>query len=178
MIPFEENILDSDFTVDEILRLATNIEIDQSSGIPELDSKIFKDIIQIFPGSLQNVSNWRPISILPIQGKILEHLIHKQIMLFLVDNKIINEHQFGFMPGKPTSHAIFNVTKYSYDTINKGNICGCICIDMSKAFGSVYHPRLLLKFESLGLVEIFLNWFKSYLVRAQNVLFSGIKSNT
>ena len=58
MIPFEENILDSDFTVDEILRLATNIEIDQSRGIPELDSKIFKDIIQIFPGSLQNVSNY------------------------------------------------------------------------------------------------------------------------
>ena len=85
---------------------------------------------------------------------------------------------FLIMPGKPTSHAIFNVTKYSHDTINKGNICGCICIDMSKAFGSVYHPRLLLKFESLGLVEIFLKWFKSYLVRSQNVLFSGIKSNT
>ena len=51
------------------------------------------------------------------------------------------------MPGKPTSHTIFNVTKHSYDNINKGTIYGSIFIDMPKAFGSVYHHRLLLKFK-------------------------------
>ena len=95
-----------------------------------------------------------------------------------MNNTIINEHQYGFMPGRSTSHAIFEVTKYLYDNINKGNVCGSVFIDISKAFDSVYHPRLLLKLERLGLHEIFLKWFKSYLIRAQKTLFNKIKSTT
>ena len=209
-IPSDDNKLEFDpFTIDEVIRLATEIELDKSSGIPEYNSTIFKDLIQTIPeifcrmynsslnegnfpnswstgmvipipkaGSLQNVSNWRPISILPIQGKILEYLIHKRLMPFLLENHIINEHQYGFVPGRSTSHAIFEVTKYLYDNINKGNICGSVFIDIAKAFDSVYHPRLLLKLERLGLGNCYMNWFKSYLERSQNVLFNKIKSST
>ena len=48
----------------------------------------------------------------------------------------------------------------------------------SKAFDSVYHPRLLLKLERLGFCNIYIEWCKSYLIRAQNVLFNKIKSST
>ena len=145
------------FTVDEIIKLATDIEIDKSSGIPEFNSRIFKDVLQEIPevfckmyngsiteghfpdtwssclvipipksGSLQQVTNWRPISILLIQGKIMEHLVHKRLMPFLLDKQIISHHQFRFMPGRSTSQAIFEVTKYLYDNINKG-----IIVDLS-----------------------------------------------
>ena len=102
-IEMPEDILGFDpFTIDEVIRLSSEIEIDKSSGIPDLNSRIFKDVIRIIPGafckmynksveegifpvswsksivipmpkagSLQYASNWRPISILPIQGKIL-----------------------------------------------------------------------------------------------------------
>ena len=204
-----DNTLDFEpFTINEIIRLSADIEIDKSSGIPEFNSKIFKDIIKTIPGvfcslynmslregvfpatwsaglvipipkngSLQNVSNWRPISILPIQGKILEHLIHRRLMSHIIDNSLLDCNQFGFVPGRSTSQAIFEVTKYLYDNINKGNICGSVFIDISKAFDSVYHPRLLLKLERFGLCELYLNWFKSYLVRSQCVLFNKVKSS-
>ena len=62
---------------------------------------------------------------------------------------------------------------YNYDNINKSNFCGSIFIDISKAFDSVYHPRLLLKLEHLGLSNIYINWFKSFnLLRSQRVLFN------
>ena len=99
-------------------------------------------------------------------------------MPFLVDNNIISGNQYGFMPGKSTSQAIFEVTKYLYDNINKGNLCGSVFIDISKAFDSVYHPRLLLKLERLGLDNVYLSWFKSYLIRSQCVLFNKIKSTS
>ena len=196
------------FTIDEVIKLSSEIEIEKSSGIPDFNSKIFKDTIKtipsifcrmynksvvegIFPvswskgtvipipkaGSLQQASNWRPISILPIQGKILEHLIQKRIMTFLLENNIISSNQYGFMPGRSTAQAIFEVSKYSFDNINKGNICGLVFIDVSKAFDSVYHPRLLLKLEHLGLCNLYIEWFKSYLLRYQCVLFNKTHSS-
>ena len=195
------------FTIDEVIKLSTQIETDKSSGIPDFNSRIFKDVLKHIPGvfcnmynkslvegdfpiswskgvvypipkagSLQHASNWRPISILPIQGKILEHLIHKRIMSFIIDNGIISLNQFGFMPGRSTSQAIFEVSKFLFDNINTGNICGSVFIDISKAFDSVYHPRLLLKLERLGLGNLYIEWFKSYLTRSQSVLFNKITS--
>ena len=82
------------------------------------------------------------------------------------------------MPGRSTSQAIIEVTKYLYDNINMGNFCGSVFINISKAFDSVYHPGLLLKLERLGLNEIYLLLFKSYLVRSQRVLFNKTKSMT
>ena len=38
--------------------------------------------------------------------------------------------------------------KSAYDNIDKGSF---VFIDSAKAFDSVYHPRLLLKLEKLGL---------------------------
>ena len=197
------------FTIDEVIRLSTEIEVDKSSGIPEFNSTVFKDVIKTIPGvfctmynksieegifptgwskgivipipkagSLQHASNWRPISILPIQGKILEHLIHSRLMPFIMENNIISCNQYGFMPGRSTSHTIFELTKYLFDNINKGNICGSVFIDISKAFDSVYHPQLLLKLERLGLGEIYIKWFRSYLVRSQSVTFNKIKSTS
>ena len=195
------------FTIEEVIRLSSEIEIDKSSGIPDFNSRIFKDVIKTIPdifckmynksieegvfptswskgtvipipkaGSLQYASNWRPISILPIQGKILEHLVHSRIMPFLIENNIISSNQYGFMPGRSTSQAVFEVSKYLFDNINKGNICGSVFIDISKAFDSVYHPRLLLKLEHLGLCNMYVEWFRSYLLRSQCVLFNTIYS--
>ena len=106
------------------------------------------------------------------EPQILEHLIHSRLMPFVMENNIISCNQYGFMPGRSTSHAIFELTKYLFDNTNKGNICGSVFIDISKAFDSVYHPRLLLKLERLGLGQIYIKWFRSYLLRSQSVFFN------
>ena len=41
-------------------------------------------------GDLSKCTNYRPISLLPLPGKILEHIIHDRINAFCNNNKIIN----------------------------------------------------------------------------------------
>ena len=46
-----------------------------------------------------------------IFSKILEKLVHKQMLKYLLEYKMINENQFGFLPGKSTHEAIFKIVQ-------------------------------------------------------------------
>ena len=47
----------------------------------------------------QLVKNYRPISLLPICGKIFEKLIFDNLYAYLVSNNLITKNQTGFVPG-------------------------------------------------------------------------------
>ena len=47
-------------------------------------------------GSKLDMTNYRPISVLPICSKILEKLMLTRLLDFLDKNNIIYKHQFGF----------------------------------------------------------------------------------
>ena len=54
-------------------------------------------VIPIHKGdSVPKVSNYRPISLLPIFSKIMERLIYNQFMEYIEKNKILSNLQFGF----------------------------------------------------------------------------------
>ena len=54
-------------------------------------------VIPIYKGgNSEDVTNYRPISLLPIPGKILETIIHAQFMTYLEHHKLINNLQHGF----------------------------------------------------------------------------------
>ena len=54
----------------------------------------------------------RPISLLPLPGKICEHLIHAQIDSFLERNNLLTKFQNGFRTKRSTALTIFD---YLYD---------------------------------------------------------------
>ena len=62
-------------------------------------------------GNINNPGNWRPISNTNIYAKILEKLVLKQLSRHLQVNKMISEHQYGFVPGRSTHEAIFKFVK-------------------------------------------------------------------
>ena len=55
------------------------------------------------------MTNYRPLSVLPIFSKILERLMHKRLLNLLTLNNSLFEHQFGFQPKKTTSMAILDI---------------------------------------------------------------------
>ena len=48
-------------------------------------------------GNLTQVRNYRPISLLPLPGKLLEKLVHKQLSEHLEENSLITKFQHGFL---------------------------------------------------------------------------------
>ena len=47
----------------------------------------------------QNVKNYRPVSLLPIFGKIFERLIYNEMYSFFIENDLMSSNQSGFKQG-------------------------------------------------------------------------------
>ena len=128
-------------------------------------------------GDSKVVENYRPISLLPIPGKILEKLIHTQLSFYLEENELLTEHQFGFRKQRSTSHAISQLLNQIYTNINKSVITTAVYIDFSKAFNCVQHSTLLNKLSALNLGHNALKWITSYLKdRQQRTLVNNTYS--
>ena len=50
-------------------------------------------------GDKQILKNYRPISLLPIAGKIFERLLYDRMFEFFIENNLISNNQSGFRPG-------------------------------------------------------------------------------
>ena len=62
----------------------------------------------------QLLENYRPVSTLPVFGKILEKLIYVRFYDFFVSKGIIHENQYGFRKGHSTSHALNYSVEHVY----------------------------------------------------------------
>ena len=120
-------------------------------------------------GNLSHPGNWRPISMTNIFSKILEKLVHRQVLKYFIDNNIIYENQYGFLPGKSTHEAIFKIVHQIYSAINIKKLMGMLLLDVAKAFNCLDHEILFKKMKNVGFSKNVICWFKSYLNRSQRV---------
>ena len=56
------------------------------------------------------LKNYRPVSLLPICGKILERLMFNEMFEFFIENKLISSSQFGFKPGDSCISQLLSIT--------------------------------------------------------------------
>ena len=129
-------------------------------------------------GDVSNPGNWRPISLTNIFSKVLEKLIHKQLLKYLLDNEVLSNFQYGFLPGRSTHEAIFRTVKDIYSSINQRKLLGILSLDIAKAFNCISHEILFLKMEKYGFSLNVVNWFRSYLNRLQKVTIGSEVSDT
>ena len=115
-------------------------------------------------GNPQIFDNYRPISLLPIFGKIFEKIIYSRLYSFFISQMVIYEKQFGFRTNHSTSHAVnYSVHKILKNLEEKNHVIG-IFIDLSKAFDTIDHEKLLVKLEHYGIRGNSYNLIKSYLL--------------
>ena len=111
------------------------------------------------PGKDPSVAkSFRPISLLCHTYNLFERLILNRIAEH-VDAKLIPE-QAGFRPGKSCTSQLLNLTEHIEDGYEKRLITGAVFVDLSAAYDTVNHRRLLSKvLEMTGDVHL------TYLIR-------------
>ena len=125
------------------------------------------------------VGNCRPISIIPIFGKIFENLIYAKFMSFLNKECILYDYQFGFCSKRSTDLAILDIHRKLIDDFENNNFACSMFLDFAKAFDTVNKNILLQKLNAYGVRGIAHDWFKSYLKdRKQMVKLGNILSES
>ena len=149
-----------------------------SSGIFPDAMKVSKVIPVFKKGNSDELSNYRPISLLSSFSKILERLMYNRLYTFLDKHCILIPQQFGFRQNHSTETALIYASDLLYNYCEKNEFALGLYVDLSKAFDCLDHRILLHKLDHYGIRGTALDWFRSYLSnRRQLTRYNGTDSD-
>ena len=94
-------------------------------------------------GKKDHVENYRPISLLSIISKALERCVLNHILNHIQSH--VHSAQHGFANGKSCTSQLLSVLHTTGKNLNKGLRSDVVLMDISKAFDTVDHSKLLQK---------------------------------
>ena len=98
-----------------------------------------------------NLTNYRPISILPCFSKVLESAMYRRVMNYLNMNNILNSHQYRFRKKHSTFMTILELINKIFQSFENNAYTIGIFIDLKKAFDTADHSILLSKLNFYGI---------------------------
>ena len=123
---------------------------------------------------LNDMNNYRPISLLSALSKPLERHVHKHLTDFLEKNKLLYVNQSGFRENHSCQTALSHIIDSWLEAINNTQMTGAVFLDLKKAFDLVNHEILLKKLTAYHIGEKSITFLKSYLSdRKQKVFIHG-----
>ena len=121
-------------------------------------------VIPLYKGrELDQVINYRPISLLITISKVLEKIVYIHVYKFLQDNKILYNSQYGFHSKHSCEQTILELIGNVIQAKDKGMHTAALFLDLSKPFDTLNHEVLLKKLERYGIRGICNDWFGDYL---------------
>ena len=99
--------------------------------------------------------------------------MYARLIDFINKHDIIFKHQYGFLKGKSTEHAILDLYFNSFTANEKQKKIACIFQGIANAFDTVNHEILLYKLDYYAVQGIGLEWFRSYLSHRQQAAKIG-----
>lgn len=96
-------------------------------------------------GNSCQLNNFRPISMIPIFSKIVEHIMKDQVMRYINGRNLLHANQSGFRQNHSTTTLLTGLTDSIRRKLNEKKNCVLVSLDLSKAFDKVVHSWLIKK---------------------------------
>ena len=139
------------------------VNLSITTGIIPDDLKVARVVPLYKKKTKTNVENYRPISVLSIISKIFERIVFNQLNNLLTEHKLLYIFHSGFRSSYSTDTCLIHLTDYITQECDNGNYTGMVLLDLQKAFDTVDHAILLKKLSGVGVTELSICWFRSYL---------------
>ena len=114
-------------------------------------------------GNHQEISNYRPISLLTSFSKVVERIMFNRLSSHLEINSILAKEQFGFRPNAYTEQAAYIMTSGILTAFSDKLMVGGIFCGLHKAFDCLNHEILIKKPKYYGIQGKFNALIESYL---------------
>ena len=120
----------------------------------------------------ENYKNYRPVTNLLFVSKLIERVVQTRLEHQLVRNKLISDKNYAYMKKHCTEHLLLKVVNDLYLAFDQNHPTVVILLDLSAAFDTVDHDKLLHILEhEIGITGTALKWFASFLKgRSQKVM--------
>ena len=112
-------------------------------------------------GDLENIRNYRPISVLLCFSRMIERIMYNWLYKYLCKEKLLYSKQFGFQKIYSVDHAIFHLVNQIHVSFENDKYTLRVFVNLSKAFGTVDHSILLKNLDMYSVNTTTLPWFAS-----------------
>uniref|UniRef100_A0A8C3I5X8 Reverse transcriptase domain-containing protein n=1 Tax=Chrysemys picta bellii TaxID=8478 RepID=A0A8C3I5X8_CHRPI len=158
--------------VAELLTMVCNLSF-KSAPVPN-GWKIANVMPTFKKGSRGDPSNYRPVSLTSVLGKLVETILKNKIVRYVEEHKLMGKSQHGFCKGKSCFTNLLEFFEGVSKHVDKGHPVDIVYLGFQKAFDKVPHQRLLHKLSCHGIRGKVLsgieNWLKD---REQRVGING-----
>ena len=115
------------------------------------DAWKFAEVIPLLKeGDHEVASNNRPLSLLAVASKICDQVVLDQFSAYLFSNGRLSSHQSGNKKLHSTETLSLFMADHLLEAMDKKNLTTLTLLDLSKAFDSLNHNKLLAKLSSVG----------------------------
>ena len=98
------------------------------------------------------VKHYRPISLLPIFGKMFERVIYNSLFNYFQSNRLSTPSQSGFLPGDSCIAQFISIIPEIQTAFHENPTVGVrgVLLDISKRFDKVWHDGIIFKLKAYG----------------------------
>jgi hypothetical protein len=119
---------------------------------------------------IEEVTKFRAISLLNIEGKIMEKILITRINYWAYSTNFLNNNQYGFTPQRSTIDAAMAVKNIVDEGLKAGEVIILLSLDIQTAFDAAWWPNILKSLQDCGCPRNLNYLIKSYFSQRSGML--------